>query len=908
MFSSLFKPKWQHKNPDIRIKALTKLSGHDESVIFLSLSDQNSQVRQASIAHLAHLPTLVKISQSDGVEATWALTRLKEILPKVKIPAEGLDDALLLMDDEHTCLQFVLNPKYPITARCALLDKINQPDLLHQIRQQTKQNKKLYKAVKTKIHQQTKQQQKEKDLQAICVKIEQLADLTNKSQIKDRLSLLKQQNQAAFTDAPNELQQHFETAIQQIEQQISEYEATEQQLAPRRDAYQGLIQSAQTLLQQVTNTPFQHTKDSIESALQLLQQAWDEVEPLPTNEMTPFQQKFKQLNTEIVNIKNIIAKALAKASQIKKLTTQAIKLSHQKSAISQKIVEKLIIDWEKAPKLPHIPQYHQLQDDYNAALKTIQAKLKQQNNQKDKNLEIILKDLSQSEKMLEENQIEAASTAFYHAQKVLKNTPDLEKETMHAIKQRIVAIQPQIREMKKWRHWGTEQARHNLINEVQTFIDMDENDAPQRAKSIKKFREQWKKLDKMDGLASEELWQQFDALCNTAYEPCRVYYDQQAESRQLNYQKRAKICQQLVDLEQQTDWDNPQWRELDKQIKKYQKDWRTAGAVAHKEWKKINDQFHQALKQLDSHLKTERQQNWLFRENLLSQANALSDEADLNIAITQAKKIRQQWKVTVSEQTRKEQQLWKNFQTAIDQVYERVNAKKEETEQHLNDNLEQKNQICEQIEALVDAPDLLTQQSAIKYFEKQYHQQGVVPNFHRQQIKGRFEKACAQVNAKIKQLKSDQQREQLKLLQQKHQLCLANEQQPKQPDILEKWQNLPALANPKAEKQCQIRFSKAAMATDNQAMFNKKQRLCIDLEILLKLDSPETEKAARMQRQVELLDQQLSHRADDIDVVILIKQHINQWFNLESVEKEQQEALETRFAIIFQKYLQTIGK
>ena len=902
MFNNLFKPKWQHKNPNIRIQALTKLSSYDAPVIYLSLSDEDSAVRQASIAYLTHVATLIKISQLKTTEAALGLARLKEILPQIDTKSDELNQVLALIDDESINTQMIVDAKYPIALRLQLLDKIQNPDLLRQIKKQSKQCKSLQKAVKNRLQAQAASIQKAQDLNLACEKMEQLKDLSNKAQLKDRFVLLKQTNQAQFDDADPTIQNRYQQAVQQITQQISADDAQEQQLIPRRKAYQGLIQSAATLLKQVTDTPFEHTKSSIEVALQLLKQAWLEVETLPTDEMCQLQQKFNPLEAEIVHIKNVIAKDLSKAVQSKKLVHQAEKLSQQKQAISQKMLDQLESAWQKAPKLTHIPQYQPLQERYQGALKIIQAKLKQQNNQKDQNLKTLLADLDQSEARLEENQIEAASKAFYHAQKILKNTPDIEKNMMQSIKQRIADIQPQIREMKKWRHWGTDQVRQNLIDEVQAFIDNDDSDAPQRAKDIKQFRQRWKKLDKMDGLASETLWQAFDALCNTAYEPCNAYFDEQAKIYQLNAEKRSAVCQQLLSLEQQIDWQNPSWREIDKQVKKYQKDWRIAGSVAHKDWQKINQDFNQAVQQIDEHLATERQANWLFREDLLKQAVALQAEADLEQAITQAKQIRKQWQVTVSSKPRKEQQLWKNFQAEIDNIFARVTAKKQESEQLLHDNLAQKTQICEQITALSQDDELLTKQAAFQALEQQYHQQGPIPNFNRQQIKKSFETACTQIDEKIKQLKHQQQIAELNLLAQKHQYCLSNEQQPEQTAVIDEWQKLPALQNHKLEKQLQHRFQKAQMAEDNEAVFAQKKQLCLDLEILLKLESPETEKAHRMQRQVELLDQQLSQRTDATDSGILIKQQIEQWFQLPSVEVSQQNDLNSRFTKIFKAY------
>ena len=69
MFANLFKPKWQHRNPDVRAAAVTKLRldqpGQSNILRQLALEDPSSSVRKAALARLEDTQSLVDALQSE---------------------------------------------------------------------------------------------------------------------------------------------------------------------------------------------------------------------------------------------------------------------------------------------------------------------------------------------------------------------------------------------------------------------------------------------------------------------------------------------------------------------------------------------------------------------------------------------------------------------------------------------------------------------------------------------------------------------------------------------------------------------------------------------------------------------------------------------------------------------------
>jgi len=894
MLEFLFKPKWQHKSPDIRIKALLKLLGNDAIVIQLALQDDIKNVREAAIQHLTHLPTLLAIAKQKNTESSIALNCLQERLLIMPPDTEGLGDALIFLDNEKICTQLILTNNQSLETRIKLLEKVFDEGLLRQIKNKSKQNKRIQQAVRQRLQDIQAEQKITQAVEQLCQKIDLLQKEKDPKIAKDQLQALTQKYTQQLEAANNTLKEQYQLACDKTKQIIQVLEVEEATLAPSRKAYKGVIQSQKTLLKQLQDSPFQHTQQSIKEALDLLQQAWTETEPLPDNEERQFQRDFNTLQNQLKGLQSKLAKDLSKAQKLQKLLSKAKKLSQQTEAVSQTTFLTLQNNWQKAPKLA---QFHNLESEYKNYAEHIEKKITQQENQKENKINVILQNLEKTEKALEADQLEAASKAFYQCQKAFKNTPDIEKKCYDDIKTRLAIASPQITEMKKWRHWGTDQARQNLIQEVQILVDDESLLIADRAKKISLCRQQWKKFDHMDGTGSNELWLTFDKLCNSAYEPCEQHYKVQADERQKNLKKRQDICLQLEELEANTDWKNPLWRELDKQIKKIGRDWKKAGTVDRKTWQKINARFNQINKTLDQHLEQERRHNWMQREALLEQILALAELEDLEEAKNQATLLRRQWKTTVTEKTRKEQQLWKAFQAALDAVDKRLEDKKQAADQALEDNLQAKKVVCEKIEQLSKNTDFLKQKGQLIELEKAFYDIAPVANFNRKKINSQFEKCLEQAHQQYALLEKQRQNDQLKLLQQKGDLCSEIELNPES-EVDQQWQALPTLVDTKLEQQMQQRFQQKQQA--NEEILLEKQQLCLDLEILLKIESPTAFKQARMQRQVELLDQQMRQRADEKEWQTEVNQKIRQWFNLAAVNKDNQTTLETRFNSIFQ--------
>lgn len=76
MLGKLFKPKWQHKDPKVRKQGLSGLTPESMELIQLAESDPDNDVRLAAITQLEHVPTLIKLGHAAGAVGERARNRV----------------------------------------------------------------------------------------------------------------------------------------------------------------------------------------------------------------------------------------------------------------------------------------------------------------------------------------------------------------------------------------------------------------------------------------------------------------------------------------------------------------------------------------------------------------------------------------------------------------------------------------------------------------------------------------------------------------------------------------------------------------------------------------------------------------------------------------------------------------
>jgi hypothetical protein len=505
----------------------------------------------------------------------------------------------------------------------------------------------------------------------------------------------------------------------------------------------------------------------------------------------------------------------------------------------------------------------ELEAQIDAGLETLRARIHKQVERRNRDYEKALRLMDELETTLRDKELQKAERANNRLLSIMGNIPGLSEQRWQDIEKRLQRVRPQLRKLESWRHWGTTQARQNLISEVTQLTDAG-LPPEQLARRIQQARDQWHDWDKSGDHAGKALWKTFDRACETAYKPCIAHFEKLKQRRAENLKKRQAIIDSLNARYAATDWKQPDWRDIDKFLSHARRDYYKIGNVDHKHRKPLARALQEALDQYEPHLSSERSRSLRVREKLIADIEALAAVDNLRDALEQLEALKKQWKITVVEKRTLENRLWKQFQAACELTYQRRDAERNEQAAERNENEKQKQALIEELTRATTASDaeLLANASVLARTRARWQEIGWVPRKHENSLNSRWQAAQQQFTDALKAAESRSQASELDNLSRRAVLCSQWEQAVLAGNAIDadairaEWDDLPALSSAHAEAMEQ-RFSQALSRPNDTTLSRNladKQAACLRLEVLLELESPPDCQAERMAYQVERLN------------------------------------------------------
>ena len=505
----------------------------------------------------------------------------------------------------------------------------------------------------------------------------------------------------------------------------------------------------------------------------------------------------------------------------------------------------------------------ELDANIDARLEKLRARIHKQVDRRNRDYEKALRLMDELETTLQNKELQKAERANHSLLSVMGNIPGLSEQRWQDIETRLQRVRPQLRKLESWRHWGTTQARQDLINQVTQLTDAGLQ--PEAlAKRIQQARDQWHAWDKSGDNAGKELWKTFDKACETAYKPCIAHFKKLKQERAENLAQRQAIIDNLNARYTSTDWKQPDWRDIDKFISHVRRDFHKIGNVEFKHRKSVAKALDDALERFEEHLSRERSRSIRVREKLIADIEALAAVDNLRDALEQLEALKKQWTITVTGKREHENRLWKRFQAACDITYQRRDAERKEQDAERDENLRQKQALIEELIRTAAAGDeeLLGHASTLARLGDRWEAIGWVPrkqedtlNRQWREAQKKFSRALKVAESRVRASEFDNLVRRAGLCNQWEQATLAGSTIDAE-DVKAEWAALPAISGAPAEAMNR-RFEQVLDRPDDTVLSSNlavKQAACLRLEVLLDLESPGECQAERMAYQVERLN------------------------------------------------------
>ncbi len=237
--------------------------------------------------------------------------------------------------------------------------------------------------------------------------------------------------------------------------------------------------------------------------------------------------------------------------------------------------------------------------------------------------------------------------------------------------------------------------KQQLLAEMQALVNDDSYSMPDRAAKIKKMRADWNTLGRAEGELDQQLNSDFNAACETAFAPCRVYFSELEAQRAEAAAKKTSIIAELTKAVET----NLAGKALDQCLQQQTKAWEQAGMLEKSVYAVLQPQFSQLVTQLKQRQSQEQKANAEQKQQLVEKAAALLASLESVDVVAAVKELQAQWTATGFAGRKQDQQLWERFRQHCDALFAKRQELRQQQQQVL---IQQRENLSAQLQQFIE--------------------------------------------------------------------------------------------------------------------------------------------------------------------------------------------------------------
>ncbi|MGO4920418.1 DUF349 domain-containing protein [Maribacter spongiicola] len=244
----------------------------------------------------------------------------------------------------------------------------------------------------------------------------------------------------------------------------------------------------------------------------------------------------------------------------------------------------------------------------------------------------------------------------------------------------------------------------------------------------------------------EAIWDSFSAATKIIHERRQDYFKNLDQIKEENLARKQAIIAEISELSSNVSSNHGTLQQQIKKLEELREAFFKAGQVPQKLNSKTWNSFKGAVRAFNQNknafyknLKKDQQENLDKKRALLEIANTIKDSDDWDATTAEMKRIQGQWKKIGHVPRKYSDKLWKEFKTACNHYFDKLNALKNDAFKEEEANFKQKEEYIDRLKAFELSGDKTKDLSAIKKFSEEWKTYGRVP-FKKKNINSRFDK------------------------------------------------------------------------------------------------------------------------------------------------------------------------
>ncbi len=350
----------------------------------------------------------------------------------------------------------------------------------------------------------------------------------------------------------------------------------------------------------------------------------------------------------------------------------------------------------------------------SAAARQRQAALDEQQRQLEQALSGAQALLTELERELEQGELHKALATRARIQQAGKGHG--KHKGWQQLNQKMAGMLGRLRELREWQHWSNDKIRKRLIAEMQVLpaAGLHPDALLDRVKSL---QAEWKALELSEQIPGDKhfasapwMWRKFNAAGHLAFDTAKPYLEKRSEIQSRHAQSLAIFCAELEQLATASPTD---WTALSKASNRGRKKLQDLNSVPAKQRQAFARQLKAALDKANTAMQQHYQSVEKEKMKLIRSASQLLHLPERSEAIAQAKSLQANWQAAGSLWRSREQALWTQFREHLDPLFDELKQQQETTRVALQEKLAAQTALCEDLQAILARQDDLSSQHGI---------------------------------------------------------------------------------------------------------------------------------------------------------------------------------------------------
>jgi hypothetical protein len=487
--------------------------------------------------------------------------------------------------------------------------------------------------------------------------------------------------------------------------------------------------------------------------------------------------------------------------------------------------------------------------------------------------------------------------------RLLKKVNVMEAAERSGLDEKLARAETQLAEMADWQDFAARPKLEALCDSMEA-LPAKEMSPDALAKEVRELQNTWKSLGV--SRASNDLWGRFKTAGDTAYEPCKAWFDQKQKERQQKLDAKAALCKSLEEQKESLTAD-PDWKATVRLVNNSKREWSKNRVSDRKPDKALEQRFSDALKPFDEALAVQYEENAEAKQALVTKVAALAEGDITQHSANQAKSLLSAWKLVGIMRRKEDQVLWDVFNGHLGTIFKHQHQVEREKQRAGLEHVFRAKDIVKRLKQLSKGDSL--EEAEVQGLSTEFQALAEFPERDKKFLLRDFRSAmdaCSRVQENASRRRSNAEfEERRRLVGLCEQLEVALQDSGAQTstltdDINHAWDTSEVRVAPEIAALLQKRRDAALNHLSNSTQpdyadnESVRRDLLIQMEIAAGLDTPAEDKSRRMQYQLRNLQEGMTSSGVSDSKLVLQKLEID-WIAAGPASQTVGDSLQSRF-------------